>query len=224
MAMSDELRLAFRRLRATPLLSGAAVLCLAAGFAAVAALYPVVEALLLQAPRGVAEPQDVRRMYVTWRAPGEPANTLANVSFPVYRELLAGGWPETGAAAYHITEMSAGLGDRAEAESVALVTSSYFPLLRLRPVLGRFFTHEEDALPAGTRSVVLSYTRWRTDFGGDARVLGRPLILGSQVYRIVGVTPPGFSGVDLAPVDLWVPLSAAAPDLFGPQWSEIPFN
>jgi putative ABC transport system permease protein len=85
-----------------------------------------------------------------------------------------------------------------------LVDDSYFRLLGLKPILGRFFTPEEDTRPLEKYVVVLGYDLWRRAFGADPKVLGRPLRLNGGIYQIVGVGPKDFRGLS-DQADLWVP-------------------
>lgn len=73
----------------------------------------------------------------------------------------------------------------------ASMTAEIFPILGIQPALGRYFTAEDDRDNAqGT--VVLSYSLWQMEFGGEASVLGRKVTLDNQDYTIIGVMPKGF--------------------------------
>ena len=78
----------------------------------------------------------------------------------------------------------------------------------IKPVIGRFFTAEEDVPPAGTRVAVLSYAYWQTEFGGRKEALGTLMDIGPAKYTIIGVAPEGFNGFELDPVVAFVPVSA----------------
>ncbi|MBZ5620932.1 MAG: ABC transporter permease [Acidobacteriia bacterium] len=68
------------------------------------------------------------------------------------------------------------------------VTSSFFPVLGVQPVLGRVFTAEED-LPGALHVALLGYALWRRRFGGDPGVAGKTVRLDGEVYTVVGVAP-----------------------------------
>src|SRR5256886_15245 len=112
---------------------------------------------------------------------------------------------------------NASLGRGVDARRVHLVlaSASYFPLLGVRPALGRFYSADEDRL-GGPSVVVLGYRFWRAAFHGDSGILGRQLQLGRSSYTVVGVAPERFTGVNLENVDAWVPLTASTPELMGP--------
>src|SRR5206468_12670247 len=84
-----------------------------------------------------------------------------------------------------------------------------------KPVIGRFYTAEEDRAPIGTKVAVLSYGYWQAQYGASREVLGRPITIGPSVYTIIGVAPAGFSGMSLEAPVVFVPITAAAPEMFG---------
>jgi putative ABC transport system permease protein len=81
------------------------------------------------------------------------------------------------------------------------VSSEFFPLLGVAPLLGRTISDEDDR-PNGPRVAVLSYRAWQEQLGGDRRAIGRTLQLDERPYEIVGVMPAGFRFVR-EDVDLW---------------------
>ena len=110
--------------------------------------------------------------------------------------------------------------------TLELVTSSFFPALRGRPMLGRTFLAEETTVSAAPPVAVLSHRLWRTRFASDSTVLGRELRLLTGVsFRIVGVMPIEFSGADPYGPEFWVPVMArpllptvARAEAWGTDW------
>jgi predicted permease len=86
----------------------------------------------------------------------------------------------------------------------ARVEAGFLPTLGVRPLLGRNFTVEEDQ-PGAEPVAVVSYSLWRTHFGGDAAAIGRKIDLDGVSTRIVGVLPADFETPDLTPADLLIP-------------------
>jgi predicted permease len=83
-----------------------------------------------------------------------------------------------------------------EVQNVELVSGNYFQVLGVNAYIGRTLTPEDDAAP-GTRAVaVLSYDFWSSRFGSDPGALGKTVFIQGQPFTIVGVTPPGFFGVN----------------------------
>ena len=90
------------------------------------------------------------------------------------------------------------------------VTATFFPLLGVRPALGRVFTAGEDR-PGAADVAMLTYAFWVTRFNGDRSVVGRPLALNGKLYTIVGVLPQGFEIPDRYQFhrDVWIPFDIA---------------
>lgn len=91
----------------------------------------------------------------------------------------------------------------------AAVSADYFPLLRVKPVLGRFFTREEDK-PGAASVILLSHGLWQRRFGGDPGIVGREIDLGGKT-TVIGVMPPGFEfPISDETQDFWEPIFSAA--------------
>ena len=97
-------------------------------------------------------------------------------------------------------------GDAAERVSGELVSYDYFSTLGHAPLVGRFFTPEEDGKPFVHPVTVLSWDLWQRRFGGDRSVVGRSLDLNGEKYTVVGVAPKGFHGFS-GKADAWIPSS-----------------
>ena len=104
-------------------------------------------------------------------------------------------------------EITAVTGQGSERLHVELVTGSYFPMLGIRPELGRVFTADDDLVPDDHAVVILSHEYWQSRFGGDPDVVGKELRVNMRPFEIVGVAPAGFHGTDwsMAP-SLWLPM------------------
>jgi predicted permease len=117
--------------------------------------------------------------------------------------------------AYHhdwLTLTGSGTPDRIY---VANVSSNFFEVLGIKPVLGRFFRPEEEAREGGARFVVLSYSLWKTKFGGDPAIVGKPIELARQSGTIIGVAPEGFiNAMPGVRHDVWVPLDPLGTDRY----------
>ena len=112
--------------------------------------------------------------------------------------------------------------DTPERVSGASVSSSFFQIMRVEPVLGRIFTADEDK-PGANQVAVISYSMWQSRFGGDPNVLGKTMTLDGASYQVIGVLPQGFhfpraqdlpSYLDLSPqTDLWTPVALNADEI-----------
>ena len=205
------LRHAFRSLRRAPGFTLAATLVLAIGIGANATMFGVVDTLLLRPPAGVADPDRVARVYVRREVPGLGDFTSSSATYPDYVDLRDRHPQLAAVAAFASARVPYGRGSGARELRAVFASRSFFPLLGVRPAAGRFFAADEDDPARPVRVAVLDHGFWRREFGGDRAVLGRELTLGDHRYTVVGVAPEGFTGVDLAPVDLWLPIAAADP-------------
>src|SRR5437867_2834482 len=216
--MLQDLRYALRTFARSPALVAAAVVCLALGIGANATIFGVVDTLLFRAPPHIKDPGRVVRLYVRRNLPPFGATTSSITGYPLYTSIRDGAGAFNGLAAFTYRQR-ASLGRGAEAKRVDLVLASatFFPLLGVRPALGRFFTADEDR-PSGPAIVVLSFGFWRSAFGGDSAVIGRQLQLGRGSYTVIGVAPERFTGVELQNVDVWAPIATATPEVMGPSY------
>jgi len=214
--MFQDLRYALRTLARSPGLSLAAVLTLGLGIGANTAMFGVVDRLFFRPPAYVVDPDRVVRLYVTTTDPPWGSNTSPIGTYPRYEDLRDHARSFAAVAAYGRGSFSLGLGPQAEPVAGRLVTASFFSVLGVRPELGRFFGADEDSVGRAAHVAVLSREFWTRRFGADRAVLGKTLQLGRNVYTVIGVTPRGFAGIDLEVPDLWLPLTAAAPEVMGP--------
>jgi len=208
----QDIGYALRSLARTPGFAAAVVATLALGIGANSTMFGVLDVLLVRPPAGVRAPEGIVRLYIrqTHRRFGEWTNSSTSV--PDYEAMRDGTPLLASTAAQFVTGMSLGRGAEAQQVRTAAVTHNYFDMLGVVPARGRFFTADEDKV-GGERVAVLSDAYWRTRFGADTGVIGRALPIGRSTYTVVGVAPAGFTGVDLRPADLWLPLGASSDDV-----------
>jgi predicted permease len=217
----QDLNYALRGLRRSPGFAAAVVVTLALGIGANATLFGVIDRLLLRPPDYVREPDRVVRFYTFGKSSFRKewfSNSLGDYAgFAAIRDRATSFEHVAGFLTRKVT-----LGRGAEAAQLqgTLVSANFFPLLGVRPVLGRFFADDEDRETASP-TLVLSEEVWRTRFGGDSTVLGRLVKVQGTQYAVVGVAPRGFTGTELTRTDLWLPMHVAARDVLrGSQWQE----
>jgi predicted permease len=212
----QDSRLALRRLRRDWRFALAFVLPLALGLGAGATFYSIVDTVLYRQPPGVADPDGLIRLAITTDNFPDPfAVGNVSVAWVDYEALRRQGTTLQGLAGFISFTQSVGRGEDARRAPVALVTASYFPLLGVRPALGRFFGEQEDAVTSPRTPCVAGHRFWRTALGGSDAALGREVVVGRHTCTIVGVTPRGFNGLGISPVDLWLPLRAAGESFVG---------
>lgn len=198
-----------RSLRRQPGFSAAVVITLGLGIGANATMYTVADRLLLRPPDHIVDHEEVRRVYLSRPSPLTGATSVDQaLTYPDYADLKAHSGFSSVAAYASMRDKTIGSGEGAFRASAAIATGEFFPLLGVQPTIGRFYTPEEAAVGGGPLTVVLGHDFWRRSFGADPDVLGRDLEVEGRDHVIVGVAPPGFTGVDLARVDVWLPLEA----------------
>lgn len=200
----QDARYALRLLRRQPSFSIFVILTLAIGIGANSAVFSVVNGVVLR-PLPFA---DSDRLIAIWgRFDPEsgfdfPQFVLSNPEYVDYRNASR----TVGEMAAFATRSATVGGPGADPDRVptAAVTSSFFPLLRVQPALGRAFSAEEDS-PKGAAVVVLSHGYWQSRFGGDPSILGRVVPLNGVPTQIVGVMPKTFA-YPRPNIRLWVPM------------------
>jgi putative ABC transport system permease protein len=211
MSLSQSVRFAWRSLRRTPVFTVAAVATLAIGIGASAAIFAVVDGVLLR-PLPYGHPD---RLVGAWHALptlGIPRAAQMGSTYFAYKRFAH---TIEGIAAYQDgAENVADPAGGSEPQRLrsATITASLIPLLQVSPKLGRSFTEAED-VPNGPAVVMISEGLWRTRFGGDRGVIGRMLQVAGTSRQIVGVMPESFRFPD-ARTELWLPL-ALDPHAFG---------
>ncbi len=210
-ATVHDVRIAARGLRRSPAFTGMVIAILALGIGANAAMFGLIDRLLLRGPAHVRDSDRVVRLYESHLVPGMGDFTTSTVGYVFYAAVRDGTRAFERVAAYSgAQEVTSGRGAEATRVAASWVTWDFFPTLGATPTLGRFFAREETAPPVGENVAVIGHRLWRSRFGGAHDVLGRTIEIGDERYTIIGVAPAGLTGVELAPVDVWLPMSARA--------------
>ncbi len=106
----------------------------------------------------------------------------------------------------HTTAFNLLSASEAERINGEVVSATYFPLLGLKPVLGRVFDLADDRVKGTPRHLILGYGYWQRRFDGDRKVLGRDLLVNGTAYQIIGVLPQSFKGLT-DEAEIWLPIS-----------------
>lgn len=208
----QDIRYALRTFRRAPGVTAIAVLTLALGIGANAAVFSLFHHLLLQ-PLPVPAP----RRLVNLVSPGPRSGPTscgimgsceAVFSYPMFRDLERLQTVFTGIAAHRDFRVNLGYRGQTTSRQGLLVSGSYFAVLGLRPALGRLLGPDDDRAVGGSEAVVLSHAYWRSHFGGRPDVVNEPMVVNGHPMTIVGVAPEGFDGttVGLKP-DVFMPIT-----------------
>jgi macrolide transport system ATP-binding/permease protein len=202
----QDIRHSLRRLRREPGLSVVVIATVAAGIAASATVFALIDALFWKPLPGIVEQSRLVNVHAT--APD--GSTFHSVSYPTWRDLGNGGGSFSGLAAFSSRLVSLSEAGEPKLAIAQIVTGNYFQVLGARPELGRFFGPSEDAVPGRDAVVVLSDGVWKTRFAADPSIIGRTVSLNGHSFTVVGVARPRFVGTFLGfPFDIWVPTMMA---------------
>jgi predicted permease len=202
--LQRDFRYAARVLVRAPSFTAAAIVSLALGIGANAAIFSLADRVLR---RQLPVPHPERLVLLSWE--GNAAASLYGagtaLSYPVCRELQALERLFDGVFCRYTASLSFSTGQQHEMVRAEIVSGTYFAALGVQPELGRLLSSTDDVEP-GEPAVVLSFEFWQNRFGGDRRVIGRRVLINNQPMQVVGVAPARFRGVDFGAVPkLWIP-------------------
>ena len=203
-----DVRLGLRTLLKAPLFTVAVVLTLGLGIGANAAVFTIVNRLLLK-PLPVRDAGGLYVLAVQHEGNEDPHN----VSWLDYLDFKdkSGAFEEL--AAYDVNFVGLSTDNRAERITVSYVTSNYFSMLGVPPALGRVLQPGDATVPGADPLVILGHTYWKTRFNADPSVTGRGVIVNGKPYTVAGVVPESFEGVyALVEFDAYLPLSMKTSD------------
>jgi predicted permease len=196
-----NLKFALRTLFKTPFVTIVAIVSLALGIGANAAIFSLFNQILLK-PLDVPEPARLVNLGAPGPKPGSSNCGQAGgcddvFSYAMFRDLERAQTPFTGIAAHVGFGANLSAGGQTQNGEGLLVSGSYFPVLGLKPAIGRLLAPEDDKAPGEPHVVVLSYAFWQSRFALDPNILNQPLVVNGQTMTIVGVAPKGFDSTTL---------------------------
>ena len=207
-----NLKLAFRTLIKTPFVTGVAILSLALGIGANAAIFSLFEQLLLR-PLEANQPGQLVNLSAPGPKPGSQSCGDAGgcedvFSYPMFRDLEKAQTVFTGLAAHRSFDANIGLRKQTRSSEGMFVSGSYFPVLGVQAALGRLLTPADDQTIGANFVAVLSYRVWETQLGMDRAILNEQIVINGQSLTIVGVAPKDFEGTTrITKPDVYVPIS-----------------
>jgi len=196
-----NLKFAIRALFRAPLVTAVAIVSLALGIGATAGIFSVFHQVLLQS-LAVPGPSALVNLSAPGPKPGfgscgRAGDCEAVFSYAMFRDLQQIQTVFTDIAAHVGFAANLAYGAQTSSGEGLLVSGSYFPVLELRPALGRLLNGNDDRLVGESRVVVLSYNYWSSRFGLDPTILDGHIIVNGQSLTIVGVAPKGFDGTTI---------------------------
>jgi len=227
-ALLRDLRFGVRMLRKDAVVTGAAVASLALAMGAATAAFILIDALILR-PLPVPQPERLVYLATDDGASRRDRREIPWFSYPTFISLqkAASGRAGLFAASFQGLQ-SFSIGDPHGSDErvyAQYLSGNAFAELGLVPALGRLLVPSDDGAPGAHPVAVISDAFWTRRFGGDRRVVGRWITVARARVQIVGVAPPGFTGVTPGiRTDVWVPMTmyhAEALTSGGWQWLQI---
>ncbi|HSC25723.1 MAG TPA: ABC transporter permease [Vicinamibacterales bacterium] len=197
-----ETRYAFRSLRKTPMLTGIVVLTLALGLGANAAVFAIIDALVIR-PFPF---RDVDRIAMIWdrREGSSFDNTDETISPANFLDLRRRADTFEHLTAFQWWDVNLVGRDEPERVQGFFVSPGFFRIIGVQPVHGRAFLPVEETFGEHRRAV-LGYGLWQRRFGGDPAIVGQTITLDAEAHEVVGIAPPGFDFPTGA--EVWAPLA-----------------
>ncbi len=198
--LSRDFRQAFRLMRSQPGFSAVVILTLAVGIGATTAIFSLINAVLLR-PLPYRDPGRLAMLWTDDPTHGEHEGRVSLLNY--------GDWK---AQSHAFEDMTVFIGQTfllgtdgsPERLRSARVPVNFLPLVGVEPMLGRYFSREEEK--RGERVVLLSYGLWQRQFGGSERALESDIFMDGRKSRIIGIMPDGFR-FPFADTQLWEPIT-----------------
>ena len=194
LTLLQDVRYGLRMLGRSPGFTVVVILTLALGIGANTAIFSMVNAVLLKS-LPVQKPGE---LVVLKYSDPQSGQLNEDFSYPMYQAIRDKNKSFSGVLARSGVDLNVGYGGQSEQVYGELVSGNYFTTLGVQPWLGRVFSDDDDRVPGGHPVAVLSFGYWQGRFGSDPLIVGKQLILNARPMTIVGVTPPGFYGTELA--------------------------
>lgn len=207
-----QIKLALRTLAKSPFVAAVAVVSLALGIGANSAIYSLFDQMLISA-LPVQHPEQLVNLGAPGPKPGSQSCNQAGdcdevFSYPMFRDLEREQTSFTGLAAHRLFGANLAQAGRTVNGQGMLVSGSYFPLLGVRPALGRLLGPDDDRVIGEQFVAVLSYHYWADRLGSDPAVLNQSIIVNGHSMTVVGVAARGFEGTTLGGrPDVFVPIT-----------------
>jgi predicted permease len=200
--LGQDLRYSARLLRQNPAFAIVAVAMLGVGIGTTSVMFTQINAVLWR-PIPVRNPEELRTL--SWTSPTlKSAGTFTYGTYLRMRDEM------------HLSDLGCAWRLRSTMSewgpvTVQLVTGNYFPMLGVKPVIGRLLTPDDDQPGNGTLVGVISYRVWQRAYGGSADVLSKTLTVGGLPVQIVGVMSEGFAGLwPLEPREVMLPFATGS--------------
>jgi putative ABC transport system permease protein len=216
-AIGQDAKVTLRGLGRSPAFTAGVMLTFALGIGANAAMFSLIDRMMLRPPALMRDPGSVHRVYLYRIRDG--VERLGGVVYPRHADLARFTTSFSDVAAHSFRSLAVGIGQDARELPIGVVSASFFTFFDAPPAAGRYFDGAEDRPPAGAPVAVLSYAMWQARYAGHHDAIGSTLHIGSAVYTIIGVAPREFVGLwPLTPPAAFIPIAAYAASASRSDW------
>lgn len=201
----SDFRYALRKLAANPIFAASAILTLALGIGANTAVFSLIDEVLMR-PLPLPDAQRIAAVYTYDKKHASYLST----SYPDFLDFERRSASFQAMSVYVRLAMKLGIGDRAERLPAEAVSSNYFSMLQLTPLLGRAFEPSDDSSGA-VPAVLLSEQLWTSEFNRDPKLIGKAITIEEHPAVVVGIVPKSYQGANLNwsdPPQIWMPIQA----------------
>ena len=210
-ALIQDLRYGIRLLRLNPGFAAVAILSIALGVGANATMFQLLNALRIRT-LPVARPEQLAAVRIAGdhlNRSGSFNGRHAVLTNPLWERIRDRQEAFSSVFAWGAPQFDLSAGGESRPVDGLWVSGEFFNTLEVRPMLGRVLTAADDRRGCAAPAAVISYGFWQREYGGSASALGRPITLDGHPFEIVGITSPGFFGVEVGRhFDVAVPLCA----------------
>jgi len=207
-AFKQDAAYAFRSLLRRPAFTITAILVLALGIGANAAVLSVVDHVFVRPPAGIRAPNEIKRVYVERQDKHGSTYYRDAFTMPEARIIdstLRGTFPTTIFLTRRAVPVAVS-GGAPRPLTGAWVTPTYFSVLGVRPLIGSDFDREDARLGVSPTSAIVSWSFWQRELGAQPSAIGRTIVVDGSPVTVRGIAPRGFAGLDLGVTDVWLPL------------------
>ena len=200
-----DIRYGVRMLTKNPAVTAVAVLTLALGIGANAAIFSGVSAFILR-PLPVPD----AHLLVRPMEMAEDRGISDELSYPDFVDYRNQATVFESISAEDMLPVALDSENQSDVIWGQVVSGSYFDVVQIKPIMGRAFSPEEDNAPGAHPVVVIGQGLWERRFGSDPNIVGKTIRLSNRGYQVIGVTPKAFTGSKFAlSMDFWIPMAMA---------------
>ncbi|MEO7360403.1 MAG: ABC transporter permease [Gemmatimonadaceae bacterium] len=221
----QDVRYALRGIRRNPGFTVVIVITLALGLGVNAAVFSLIDRLFLQAPGGVVNTQNLRRVYITQQSiiAGVPELSTNREFNYLEIEDLQRAIADVSSAMFRTDSVQLTIGATSRIATATFADANYWTTLGAELQLGRNFTSDEARIQVPGTVAIVSHGLWQREFNSSRDLQGTSVTVAGKRYDVIGVATPQFKGLDLSATDVWLPIGSMPIEQYaeGRSWFDI---